>query len=399
MSALTHIFVHLVPRHDDPFDGIRKQLASAPERHEMRELKLSCDTYECVHRVEYSFRRHLRFFYYAQVFRELQAALEKTLDDSRTAIVYLTDEGVWAEFLRRFRVRWPRPFLAVNVQHGYAYMGRPRTALARRGVNAACQTLLGFPAFGMGSLGGAGSRVFDVYLTYDQDVAAFVTRHTGDAAFACPEVIKHGFLARARTERELARKRGEDCEEVLFALQPQGGILNRIRFTSLQTMEHLRPLARLLLEKYRRRLKLRLHPGMDRERTLRDFRRSDLAELADFDENRDLAATLARCSLVLSYDSTVLWEALLLGVTPVSVQGPCFRGHLGFPHEVLQIDDGLPATLERLFAIAASRKYAISNHGQWLDWEQVVSRMVKERFFDVSADLGKATTVRLQRAT
>ena len=400
MNALTHIFVHVVPRDDDPFDGIRKQLASAPERHEMRELRLSSETYECVRKVEYSFRKHVRFFYYAQVFRELQAALEKALGDSQMAVVYLTDEGVWAEFLRGFRRCCPRAFLTVNVQHGFGYLVRPRSIMVRRAVNAASNTLLGFPVFGMGSFGGVGAGVFDVYLTYDHASAAFLARQTGDLALACPEVIKHSFLTRAHTEREQAQRSGQDCEQVVFAMQPNtGGMFNRIRFTSLQTMEHLRPLARLLLERYRRRLKLRLHPGMDRERALQELRSSGLADLADIDENRDLAATLARCSLVLSYDSTVLWEALLLGVTPVSVQGLCFRGDLGFPHEVLQIEDGLPAALERLFAIAAARKYAISKYGQWLDWEQVVSRLVKERLFDVSAGLGRATTVRFRGAT
>jgi len=400
MSALAHVFVHLVPRHDDPFDGIRKQLACAPERHAICELRLSSEAYECVRRVEYSFRRRWRFLYYTQVFRELETALEKALSSSQTAVVYLPEEGVWAEFLRSFRRRWPRAFLTVNVQHGFGYLVRPRGTLVRRVVNAASSTLFGFPIFGMGSFGGVGAGVFDVYLTYDGAAAAFVTRQIGDLAFACPEVIKHAFLTRAHREREQARSSGQDCEQVVFAMQPNtGGMFNRIRFTSLQTMEHLRPLARLLLERYRRRLKLRLHPGMDRERALQEFRRSGLAELADIDENRDLAATLARCSLVLSYDSTVLWEALLLGVTPVSVQGPCFRGDLGFPHEVLQIDDGLPAALEGLFAAAAAGKYALSNYGQSLDWEQVVSRLVKERLFDVSADLSRATTVRFRRAT
>jgi hypothetical protein len=401
MNALAHIFVHVVPRDDDPFDGIRKQLAVAPEHHQMREVRLSSEAYECVRRVEYSFRKRWRFLYYAQVFRELETALEKALGDSQmAAVVYLPDEGVWAEFLRSFRRRWPRRFLAVNVQHGFGYLVRPRSTMVRRVVNAASNTLFGFPIFGMGSFGGVGAGVFEVYLTYDEAAASFIARRIGDLAFACPEVIKHTLLTRAHREREQARSSGQDCEQVVFAMQADtGGMFNRIRFTCLQTMEHLCPLARLLLERYQRRLKLRLHPGMDRERALQEFRHSGLAELADIDENQDLAATLARCSLVLSYDSTVLWEALLLGVTPVSVQGACFRGDLGFPHEVLQIDDGLPAALEGLFAVAASRKYAISDHGQWLDWEQVVSRLVKERLFDVNADLGQATTVNLQRAT
>jgi hypothetical protein len=272
--------------------------------------------------------------------------------------------------------------------------------MLRRAANVISDTLLGFPVFGMGSFGGVGAGVFDVYLTYDEAAASFISRQTGDLAFACPEVIKHAFLTRAHTEREQARRRGLDCEQVVFAMQPNtGGMLNRIRFTPLQTMEHLRPLARLLLERYRRRLKLRLHPGMDRKRTLQDFRRSGLAELADIDENRDLAATLARCALVFSYDSTVLWEALLLGVTPVSVQGPCFRGDLGYPHELLQIDNELPAALDRLLAIAAARMYATSRYSQTLDWEQVVSRLVKERLFDASRQLGRAATVRFRRAT
>ena len=399
MSVLTHIFVHLVPRHDDPFDGIRKQLAVAPEHHQMREVRLSSKAYDCVRRVEYSFRRRWRFLYYAQVFRELETGLEKALGDSQMAVVYLPDEGVWAEFLRSFRRRWPRPFLAVNVQHGFGYLVRPRGTMIRRVVNAASNTLFGFPNFGMGSFGGVGAGVFDVYLTYDGATAAFVARHVGDLAFACPEVIKHTFLTRAHRQREQARSSGQDCEQVVFAMQPNtGGTFNRIRFTPLQTMEHLRPLAKLLLERYSRRLKLRLHPGMDREQALQEFRRSGLAELADIDENQDLAATLARCSLVLSYDSTVLWEALLLGLTPVSLQGPCFRGDLGFPHEILQIDHELPAALEELIAVAASQKYAVSNRGQTLDWEQVVSRLVKERLFDVSSDLGRFPTVQLQRA-
>lgn len=382
MNALVHIFAHVVDRNDDPFDGIRHQLASAPERHEIRELRLSSEVYECVRKVEYSFRKNWRFFYYPQVFRELQAGLEKALGDSQAAVVYLADEGVWAEFLRDFRRRWPHPFLAVDVQHGFEYLARPRSTVARRAVNAASKALLGFPAFGMGPFGGAGAGVFDVYLTYDQPTAVFITRHTGDLAFPCPEVIKHRFLSRAQAEREEARRRGDDGAQVIFALQPLiRGMLNRpaIRFTPLQTMEHLRPLAKLMLERYGRRLKLRLHPGMNRERTLQDYRRSGLADLADIDESRDVAAILARCSLALSYDSTVLWEALLVGVVPVSVQGPCFRGDLGFPHEVLHIDSGLPASLTRLLSPTTAAKYRSPRFKQPFDWEDLVSRLARER--------------------
>lgn len=65
----------------------------------------------------------------------------------------------------------------------------------------------------------------------------------------------------------------------------------------------------------------RPHPGMERDEVIKVFHQSGIERYTDIDGFHNLGDCLARCSVVMSFYSTVLWEAAVLGLVPFSVHG------------------------------------------------------------------------------
>jgi hypothetical protein len=234
---------------------------------------------------------------------------------------------------------------------------------------------LGFPAFGMGSFGGVGSGVFEVYLTYDKAVSDFIRVNTGDLAYECSSVIKHALLERFKVARQLLSDKCGNGQEVMFALQPT---IDNIKGSTLDVFRELTSVAKLLVERYGRRMVLRVHPGMQHDRVMDDYRQSRIDRYAEMDGISERADRLARCTVVMSYDSTVLWEAFILGLVPVSVHGNCYRGDLSFPHEVLDVTSSLEAQLENVLRPETAKKYRCDLIEEGFDWEDIVICLIGE---------------------
>ena len=201
MTEITHVFIYPVQRPEDPFLGLKHLLSKQRlARHVIVEARLAPEENKLVRKVEYSRRRYARFLYYRPVFQKLEQLLGEALrrvDKDSWTVLYLSDEGVWAQLLRDFRKRFPdRKILSVNVQHGLAYPVPSKYKAARRAVNLLLRKTWGYPAFGMGSLGGAGSGTFDIYLAYDKKLCDFISDCTGDLVYACPSIIKYGLFQR-----------------------------------------------------------------------------------------------------------------------------------------------------------------------------------------------------------
>jgi hypothetical protein len=380
MTTIKHIFVYVVRRPDDPFLGLKHLLSQERlARQIISEVRLPAECYEIVQRVEYTSRRFFRFIHYSTVFRQLDNVLQEALAQGggdTWRVIYLSDEGVWAEFLRTFRRRHAdSKLLYVNVQHGFERRVRVAHRNLRRAANWLSMNTLGFPTFGMGCLGGVGSGVFDVYLTYDKAACAFIRENTGDLAYECPSLIKHALLGRVNMARQLPSDKCPHSQKVMFALQPS---IDNIKGSTLDVFRELTSIARLLVEKYGRRMVFRVHPGMQHDRVMDDYRQSRIDRYADMDGPSELADQLARCSVVMSYDSTVLWEAYILGLVPVSVQGNCYRGELSFPHEILDVSANLEEHLEKVLHPDTEEEYRRKMINEDLDWENVVMGLIGE---------------------
>ena len=386
MSAINHIFVYVVRRPEDPFLGLKHLLLQQRYiRHNISEVRLPPASYETVHRVEYSWRKTVRFLYYTSVFRHLENLLCEALNDCKSdnpCVIYFSDEGVWAEFFREFRGRRAQlPIIAVNVQHGFEHHVRIPDRNLRRVVNWLSMKWMGFPAFGMGCFGGVGSGAFEMYLTYDEATSDFIRDNTGDLAFECPSVIKHALFERFKVARQVLSL---SCsgQEVMFALQPTIATIfgrTNINGSTLDVFRELTSVAKLLAERHGRRMVFRAHPSMQHDRVMEHYHHSGIERYADIDGHSELGDQLARCSVVMSYDSTVLWEAYILGLVPVSVQGNCYRGGLSFPHEVLDVTSSLEAQLDEVLRPETAKKYRREIVKESFDWESIIWKFIKER--------------------
>jgi hypothetical protein len=387
MTIVRHIFVYIVDRPEDPFLGLKNLLLQQRLAHHIiSEVRLPAEGHEIVRDVEYTSRKFVRFLFYKQIFRRLDRSLQEALKQSaldEVTVVYLSDEGVWAEFLRFFRRRHSDlRFIAVNVQHGFEYLVATRYLNVRRRLNFLFQTLWGYPAFGMGSFGGSGSGVFDIYLAYDKIVCDFIYRRTHDLTFACPSTIKFGLFERYKSVRTSMIDNGQAGQEIMFALQPPAARVSSsalLKSNVRRVFQELTPLARILEEKYGKRMVLRMHPSMDRTEVMEEYRQSGIHNYADVEGHLNLADQLARCSVVMSHDSTVLWEAYVLGLVPVSVQGICFRGRLPFPHEVIDVSLDHAARLQSVLSCETAEKYSREISNDAFDWESIIMGFVGKR--------------------
>lgn len=380
MSAFKHFFVYQSDRPDDPFYGIKALLqAGVNAEHLVHDIRLSDRNYACVNRVDYSFfNRKVRFLYYKPVFAELERLLDAALQScaaNQTCVFYFSDEGVWAEFWRGFRETRQKPLIAVNIQHGWADCRRVSTIPIRRAANLLARTLFGVPAYGMGNLGGVGAGVFDIYLVYTEENARFVSEYTGDSAFVCPSVIKTQLLQSFQRAQSLLVASGKDWPKgALFALQPPMFPGLKQGTTILQILQEWLPIVRILSTQYHLPVVIRRHPGISPDVFEDAFQQSGIAQYAEADPNKQIAATLASVSLVFCYASTVLFEAYLLGLVPTSIKGGYFRGEWKYHHELLDLNHDLQEQIRELLQPTMESKYARSSAQDSFDWENILLR-------------------------
>jgi hypothetical protein len=357
---MKHIFVSVVRSNNDPFAGIKNALA-ADAGNRICELRFDEDGFDLIDRVEYSERRFFRFFYYPKIFSGLLARLEDALDQvgDEQAIIYFSDEGVWAALWASYRSRnGQRQFKAVNVQHGIAPLRPARFQPIRKTINWLSTLVSGYPCIGYGSLGGAGAHAFDLYLTYDERAAHFANEQTGRKAIAAPHLIKHDVI----TAFSAISESESDRVQFLFAMNinMRG---SPVKCDVGQTFDALLELATLLNE-MNARLILRLHPGMDRDREMARFALHPISRVAEIDKHISPHVSMANARVVMSFVSTVLWEAGLLGLLPVQIICACCDYvDLSFEREEINLAHNLRANLTDLLDRA--------RRSQTKDWQEV----------------------------
>jgi hypothetical protein len=369
-----HVFIHVVGAAHDHFAGLRAAIDSLPE-HSHETLTFDQSQLDLVKSVEYTGKRLFRIWHYRPLYGWLVAEIDRVVANagSGNVTLYLADEGVWAVILADYRRRRRNSRLhAVNVQHGFALVDEARFKWLRKLMNAASRFVFGFPAIGYGSLGGAGRDAFDLYLTYGDDTARFVRDRLGVDAIAAPHLIKHDLLSsygKMVTKPEASRR-------ALFAMNMRiAG--SPILCDVPETLDALLPLA-TALDARGMQLIVRPHPGMDIDHEQQRFAAHPIARIAGIDAHCSLQESVAGASIVMSFLSTVLWEASLIGRLPVQIVCRCCREvDLGYPREILRLDDSLQT---RLNSILEKRHTTLMRDIEQLEadeWSQVCSSLTR----------------------
>lgn len=312
---MRHIFVYVLDRADDPFAGIKSCLLNKEQNSSIIDIRLAPEDYECIHRVEYTWRRFVRFLYYGAVYRTLIKKIKGALSSQEENIVYMSDEGVWGVFLNRMCRNLEKDFLSVNVQHGFfdlSFSEKPYRL--RRITNRFFYPFLKGPVYGYGFGGGN----FDIYLCYGSSEVDYLKGMGHRDVFACPKLIKWKLI-----QTYMSMDVSKDISNIAFILPtavPGSGFA-----CSLSEFLHvIEPLVRYLITKHGCRVTLRKHPGGNAEQEDAAILSSPLAGLVEIDQEENIIYTFAKNPIIFSAHSTALFEAQLLGRCAIGVSTRCY---------------------------------------------------------------------------
>lgn len=376
MIEAVHIFIYVVPAGEDAFAGLRAALTRAGAgRHPCCDIRLEATEYELVRKVEFSARKYARFAYYGSIFRHLEEQLRALLvgrSQRVPVVLYLSDEGVWAELLDdlRSRLLGGRTSLLVNVQHGFFLLQRPRTKLLRRFANFVARRTFGYPIFGYGFGGGA----FDVHLAYGDLEAQFLRERGIERVYACPRLVKYDLLQRCASLAASTAQR--DGQWLLLAL-PACTPGTEMRCSLGEFLEVMVPIVRWIATETPFRVLVRPHPGRRDPESLALVDRSALRPWIQVDTAEDLVPSLAKSTIVMAAHSTVLFDALTIGKVPVAVRSRCFEQRIHFQHEVVDVRGDYPTALRAALDPTTAQRYAVEAAQTELDWRSEVVQLLR----------------------
>ncbi|MEH6591041.1 MAG: hypothetical protein V7746_12325 [Halioglobus sp.] len=357
MKPTLHLFLYVVARVDDPYSGIRQRL-SGMEAHSTVDIRLTKEQYEITRSVEYSSRKYIRVIHYRSIFSDIERLIDQAITSSgcHEVVLYLADEGVWAEIVGEIKQQQLKKGIklkTINVQHGFFVLSRRaserRLALAvRKIINAVSKLIFGYPNFGLTF----GRGKLDVYLVYGDNEAQFLRQSGHRDVFVCPQLIKQGFVT--RFEQYPAAVPG--IKKALFVM-PHFVPGTGMKCDYDEFLRFITPLFTALIRDYQFEVFLRFHPGMKREEWYPGFQASAISNFSQIDECTDIAQSMSQCSYVFGLHSTALFEAMLVGKVPVSLYTPFLDAQLEFTHEALQSENPLEEELGKLMQPAVAQKY------------------------------------------
>lgn len=384
MRPRLHVGVTVWPARSDFFFYLRNWIATQQSTEEYRKFSLPPDYLAIVTRVEYSSLWMFRVILYRRIAqfieREIATILREAGDRYREIILYLPDDGYWAELFHVIRQRAKGDFRILNVQHGQPTL-RAKPQLSRRLANKLSVFLSGYPNFGYGF----GAGTLDGYIVMSEHEQNFIAKNFGTAAYVAPYFIRGDFFAAAEAAKPAAV--GGRKIRVLFAISPVFGketnFLGARDRAEKVFYEDITACLRSISELGSCEIFFRFHPGQDRKIAERQFRESGLNEIAKIDENFSVVDSLASCDFVIAYGSTVLVEGALLGKVPVNFVPNNYppKWELTFRSEVLSLErkgDGTillgtsRGELRTLFAESVIAEYKlshqVSDHDRLLEW-------------------------------
>jgi len=337
-----HIFVNVFDRSHDKYLGIKKQLCKE-DNHHFKDVNLSQKSMNQFREVEFGIRKYFREFYYHSVFKEFELKLIQSIDSSKyTTIVYLQDEGVWSEFLKHLIKKYNlKHIYFVNVQHGFLTKNphRPLREKIINFINSIYKTLLGFPKFGIGPFKGP----FHYYLLFHEELLSEVPESSN--AIYCPNLINRAFIDNYYKETVSTKIRHKS---VLIALQ-HNVLFGNFSQSFKETMKSLVPLIESLKNNLGFDIFLRKHPGMDKNYFIKVLRDTGLYNKIIIDKD-SLEVSLKRSPYILSFYSTILFEATLIGRVPVIINNYSFSlNGLPVSYDIIDLKNNLENKLKKIF--------------------------------------------------
>ncbi|MGA7802794.1 MAG: hypothetical protein WCC36_18500 [Gammaproteobacteria bacterium] len=375
---MLHIFLYLVENLEDPFEGLKYSLSDGGRAGEvMLDIRLSPDEYQLVRRVEYSGRKYIRTLYYQKLFKNLERRIKKAVASvprEQTVFVYLSDEGVWAEFLRQVLSRAGRSVYTVNVQHGFfllerQYLEQKWSVALRTLINSIVTRLLGYPLLGLAF----GRGRCDVYLCYGERERAFLLAEGNELVYAGARLIKHNFISRY----EKARKEcdGVPAKPALLIAMPACVPGTEFKCGLEQFINTIAPAVEYIEDILGWEIIMRFHPGRDAEECRTTLQRTRLKDRVEIDRARDVVDSMARCGAVMAAHSTVLFEASLLGKVPIAIRSDCFRRPLHYAHEAVDMSAAFDDQLASALSAGVRAKYSAMGGVEQLNWASLVGQL------------------------
>lgn len=333
------IFVTVVNRADNPFSGFISDL----EPSEYDEVFLTPELYVLVERIEYSWRRFFRPFYYAKVFSELSKQIEsvvKAKSYARDIRVFSSDEGVWGIFLRGLRdqlsKKYRKRIRLYNVQHGFFDINQEKNKRKNinflKAMNKICRWIFGFPAFGLGF----GGSKQDRYYVYDDESRNYL-RWLSDSleVKVAPQKIKHGLISKYTALRQF--KTNEDRQKRIAYFLPHFNPDPHWKVDQFDFFSEHRDLF-MALRSAGFWLLFRPHPGMPKKDWEAVWESQGLESFGEYDNRTPPHEIFAGVCAVIAINSTALFEAYILGLTAVKIDSKYDQTELNFDHITLPLN-------------------------------------------------------------
>lgn len=356
-----HIFITILNRNNDKYLGIKKQI-SHYVNHSCEDIVLTPEAQKIFRKVEYGARKYFREFYYRPVFKELESSLIQSINSSQgNILVYLQDEGVWSEFLKFLIKKHNLHHVNfINVQHGFLMKNKytPKRDKVIKLINSFYQLTFGFPKLGIGPFKGA----FSHYLLFHEELIDEVPKSS--KAIACPNLINRSFIDNYKNQEKRIES---DCKSVLIALQlnvPFG-------FYSVSFEESLKtliPIIDSLKNDFKYKIFLRRHPGMDEKYFVELINSIGLSNKIILD-TLPLEDSINRSLYIMSFNSTILFEASLINRIPVIIDNKTFDlSHFPIKYNMIDTDLDILGQLEKIFKI----KPIENNFNDEIDWPNYI---------------------------
>ena len=358
----SHLFLNLVKSLDDPFYGIKQTLKERGETNIFDEF-FSSSSYQRIKSVEYTWKIYLRPFYYVKVFAELRAILFKYVNHSKL-LIYISDEGFWPRFILDALSQKEMDFLIqrssiVNIQHGYFDINtykNSHTVFLKKIYNAFSRLIFGYTPFGFGFGKGNGISLYLVYSNYEKEFLIKRGIHHNDiisASFLIKKKLIDQFDALIKKKFEIKKK---NTKQILFVLPYfLPGVGPTIPLGKFLDIFH-KLFNELVLRGFT--INLRFHPGMDLNECRAILKKSIINELVDVDCSENIADSLSSVSYVLGFNSTMMYEAYILGLVPVVLINSYYPKSIYFLHEEIDIELFTDKDIIKIFNIDTINVYS-----------------------------------------
>jgi hypothetical protein len=325
-----NIIIYFLKRQEDHFAGLKEIFNKFHINYKI--IQLDESDYRIIQKIEYSkFKLLLRIIYYPRILKKIEIILKKELSNFLKANIFFSDEGIWGIFLSDMKYRCKTELTLVNIQHGLFLIKKPRYIYLRKKINKIFKVLFGYPLIGL-DFGGACA---DIYFVYGEEEKKYLSkRNKKPVVLIAPYLCKYDLIKKYNREKHICGIK--DSEHILFAMQ-KADIAEGFLYSEKEIYKMLLPFLHYLKE-CKKEIYLRLHPGIpDNKNSLRWLKEYGILDMVKLANSKDLSYYLVRSNTVISFHSTVLFDAYILGLLPISITGMARDYYIPFEHEKLDI--------------------------------------------------------------